>query len=573
MERKDSSTVSSPPVAEQATLDIAAASRRLLDSCSAEESSPLRALRRAVATVERSTVKIAFGGHFKAGKSSLINALLDRAILPVKDRPETGVACHIRSGEADRCSAESVDGIVEIPCTTAGIASVSTLLDERGEARKNLATIRRIQLVLENAPLEPNVIWIDPPGLNDIPEMDDRLREVAEEADLLVWVLNSQQLLSEVEQAFLARYVATHGASALAFIIHVFLQQNPEAEWNRFLSQSSTQLLNKIHSFVREVGSRKSQETPTFLASAVGMQLDFGHYGGTALHELLGGGSNDLRELVHKARHERLSLAIRESFDLVEERAGAERVRLATARAESERARAAAAGRISDYRAAVQSLLRGFVSLFTVEVQRISGTMTSNAKPGILKPDGAYGRDLTNDLRTLAAQLLASLDKDLRAAARSAEVLPPSASVMQAVNAQFAIPDLLAPVPPLAQTEKMAMAKTITFIGLILILVGVGCVIFPIGLVMLVLAGLDTNQKRKVENDQLQATCKGITAAAEWMIGTFGSREEVALNLLVEAARETVPEPAVDPRVQRLLEISDTLAALRTASEPRAIPT
>lgn len=569
MERKDTSSASSPPVAETATLDIAAASRLLLDRCSAAESTPLRALRRAVAAVERSTVTITFGGHFKAGKSSLINALLGRAILPVKDRPETGVASHIRSGEVDQCLVESIDGIVEVPCTTAEIASVSTLLDERGEARKTLAAIRRIQLTLEAAPLEPNIVWIDPPGLNDIQEMDVRLREAAEEADLLVWVLNSQQLLSEAEQAFLAEYVSTYGASALVFVVHVFLQQNPEAEWNRFLSQSSTHLLNKIHGFAREAGGQRGKEVPILVASAVGMQLDFARYGGTALRELLGG-SNDLRELVRKARHERLGVAIRESFDLVEERAGVERERLAMARAESERARVAAEGRISDYRAAVQSLLRGFVSIFTVEVRRISGSMTSNAKPGILKPDGAYGRDLTNDLRTLTAQLLASLDKDLRAAAGSAEVLPPSASVIQAVNAKFAIPDLLAPVPPLAQTEKMAMAKTITFIGLILILVGVGCVIFPIGLVMLVLAGLDTNQKRKVENDQLQATCKGITTAAEWMIGTFGSREEVALNLLVDAARETVPELAVDPKVQRLLEISDTLAALRTASEPRA---
>lgn len=573
METEDPPSASSRSVNGQATIDLAAASRRLLDGCSAEESTPLRALRRAVAAVERSTVTVAFGGHFKAGKSSLVNALLGRAILPVKDRPETGVACHLRSGEADRCSAETVEGLVEVPCTTAGIASVSTLLDERGETRKTLATIRRIQLTLEGAPLEPNLVWIDPPGLNDVQEMDVRLREAAEEADVLVWVLNSQQLLSEAEQAFLADYVATHGANALVFVVHVFLQQNPEAEWNRFLSQSATQLLNKIHSFAREAGGQKGQETPILIASAVGMQMDFAQYGGTALRELLGG-SNELRELVRKARHERLSLAIRESFDRVEERAGGERERLAKARAEREQAQAAAEYRIGDYRTAVQRLLRGFVSLFTVEVRRISGTMAGATKPGMLKPDGAYGRELTNDLRTLAAQLLASLDKDLQAAARSAGVPQPSASAMQAVNAQFAIPDLVAPVPPLAQTEKMATAKMIVKTGWVTILVFcIGCAILPIGWFMMALAGLDTHQKRKVQNDQLQATCHGISAAAEWVIGTLGSREVVVLKLLVEAARETVPELVVDSQVQRLLEISDTLAHLRTAAEPRAIPT
>ena len=47
----------------------------------------------------RPHVTLVFGGHFSSGKSTMINTLTGRVLLPASDFPETGVACVIRRGE------------------------------------------------------------------------------------------------------------------------------------------------------------------------------------------------------------------------------------------------------------------------------------------------------------------------------------------------------------------------------------------------------------------------------------------------------------------------------------------
>src|SRR4051794_26071761 len=49
-------------------------------------------------------------GEFSAGKSTLINALLGRRVLPAKARPTTGHATHLVAGERDGVTARFADG-------------------------------------------------------------------------------------------------------------------------------------------------------------------------------------------------------------------------------------------------------------------------------------------------------------------------------------------------------------------------------------------------------------------------------------------------------------------------------
>ena len=52
-------------------------------------------------TLDQEQITVNFGGVFKAGKSTMINAALGRGILPVDDVPETGAVCCLLPGTED----------------------------------------------------------------------------------------------------------------------------------------------------------------------------------------------------------------------------------------------------------------------------------------------------------------------------------------------------------------------------------------------------------------------------------------------------------------------------------------
>lgn len=562
------------------TMQLIAETRRLIVGTTSAESSIARELRQVLAAIERPNVTLTFGGHFKAGKSALLNALLERHILPVSDRPETGVACRIESGEADDGVVARNEGEFTIPCTEQGVRRESRLIGLDGDQRAEIASIRQVRLTLKDAPIDRGITWIDPPGLNDVKEMDVRMREAAEQADILVWVMNSQVVLSEVEQTFLAGYVGTRGAASLIFVLNVFVHGDPAVEWNRILINSSAALLDKVRRFARQLGGIGGPEPLVMIASAEGMRQDFDQYGGTRLRDLLrGSGTLDAR--VRQARHDRLALAIRKAADSVEPQAASHRAQLAAEQQEVVRLRDEAARRTADYAVATLALLRGFVNMFTAEARRTIGTMTATVKVGNVRVDGSYGRQLTLDFRTIVAQQLATLDQNLRSAARGARVSEPTAAVMQAVSRQFQVPEINVPVPPITVGVGVGMLGGCA--------VAIGCFVLSLfcfgakegalGLFFLfgafaagfwgpLIGGIvGSSQKRDAEKKQVTEACRGISWAAESIIATFTTNEPTALQLLTDAVTETIADPPMDPAVTRLLLVSEQLSTLRASAD------
>lgn len=566
-------------LSERSTKLISEVRRFILGSTPAE-ALIARELRQVLAAIERPNVTVTFGGHFKAGKSALLNALLERQILPVSDRPETGVACRIESGDADAGVVARSEGEFMIACTEQGVRRESRLIGSNGDQRTEIASIRQVRLTLKDAPIDRGITWIDPPGLNDVKEMDVRMREAAEQADILVWVMNSQVVLSEVEQAFLTDYAATHGAASMIFVLNVFLHGDPAVEWNRILINSSAALLDKVRRFARQIGGSHGSEPLVMIASAEGIRHDFDQYGGTQLRDLLRG-SGKLDERVRQARHDRLALAIQHACDSIEPRASAHRTQLAAERQELSRLRDEAARRASDYGGAAQALLRGFVNLFTVEARRTIGTMTAGIRPGNVRVDGAYGRQLTLDFRTVVAQQFAALDQHLRTAARGARVPEPTAAVMQSVGQQFQVPEIGIPVPAITEgAGKGMMQGCLIAVGAFVLSifsfnaneVGAGF-FFLLGAFAAAFWGpviggfVGSSRKRDAEQKQVAEVCRAISWAAEAMIATFTKEEVSTLHLLVAAATETIADPPEDPVVTRILQVSERLSTLRTRAD------
>src|SRR4051794_22014348 len=60
-----------------------------------------RSIRTVHERLNRPMATLTFGGRFKAGKSTLLNAALRRPLLPTRDLPETGSNCHLSAGARD----------------------------------------------------------------------------------------------------------------------------------------------------------------------------------------------------------------------------------------------------------------------------------------------------------------------------------------------------------------------------------------------------------------------------------------------------------------------------------------
>ncbi len=205
------------------------------------------ALARAAAVMNRPTVTLVFGGHFSAGKSSLLNTLLGRALLPVSDYPETGIACVIAPGPEDRVTVCDGDGRREVPATTEAITEAVTLVAPDGSYRSEVVgAARTVTVELARSPLPDGGRWVDSPGINDTPAMNGRAADIAAQGDFLLWVFNSRQPMATVEEDFLREYRGRHGAESLALLVNVFLDEDTPEEWQRYLDTRAPAHLKRL---------------------------------------------------------------------------------------------------------------------------------------------------------------------------------------------------------------------------------------------------------------------------------------------------------------------------------------
>ena len=143
-------------------------------------------------------------GEIKQGKSTLINAVLQRPALPTGVTPTTGAITTVRVGSQPGMWLVSATGERE------------SLDDARFKA---LATGKEtadddatLELVIEDGALPESLELIDTPGMNDMARVRGAIsRGELPRADVLVLVLDATQLLNRAEMAFLRDAVAAVG--------------------------------------------------------------------------------------------------------------------------------------------------------------------------------------------------------------------------------------------------------------------------------------------------------------------------------------------------------------------------
>jgi GTP-binding protein EngB required for normal cell division len=165
---------------------------------SGEDRAALSALRGRVA---EQRLRVLVAGEAKRGKSTLVNALLGRALLPVGVTPLTALATTVRYGKDEGVSVAFRDGRAE----SFPLSALDDLVTERGNPgnRRSLASVT---VVAEAPVLARGVELVDTPGTGSVYAHNTAEAEAAlETMDAAVFVLTADPPLSASERALMER--------------------------------------------------------------------------------------------------------------------------------------------------------------------------------------------------------------------------------------------------------------------------------------------------------------------------------------------------------------------------------
>lgn len=352
----------------------------------------------------RPHVTLVFGGHFSSGKSTVINTLTGRVLLPASDFPETGVACLIRRGETERIVADTSEGLIELPFGPDALAGRVSLIGQDGGYRQEVGQVRRIIITLIRSAVPPGDTWIDSPGINDTAAMTARALEVARHADALIWVVNSRQPLATVEEGLLRTYIDEHGTGAVAFLVNAFLPADTREEWDRFLATRSAYHHDKIAALLGQGG-------PPVMAliSALAVGADPAGYGGPEARELLAALSDPGSARVQAVRRRKAARELRRLASQLEVRLRAEGTRLAEDRARLERWQAEVSARTRDFQADLTRNVGQCFARYLPAVELTGTRLAAEMNIGPLRRDDGYSVRLSAEIESLTRSLALEL--------------------------------------------------------------------------------------------------------------------------------------------------------------------
>lgn len=183
---------------------------------------------KALQTVKKDLFSVAFVGEFSTGKSSLINRVLKKPLLPVSDLPTTALLTRIRPHTKDSLIYIAPDG------ARTALPLVEESWDKLVVQHMSEEEIRGMVLVGLNSPFlqQAGIELLDTPGAGDLSQ--HRARVVGDAlmgADGAVIVVSATKALSQSEKLFIQqRLITQHTPFMLVALTK--LDQVPLAERN-----------------------------------------------------------------------------------------------------------------------------------------------------------------------------------------------------------------------------------------------------------------------------------------------------------------------------------------------------
>ncbi len=388
------------------------------------------------ARLSASSLRIVFGGHFSSGKSSMINMLIRQQLLPTSNYPETGVPCLISAGATNSIRVVAGSRERSVSFSTHSIAASVSLIGADGDYRAAVKKITRLDVTLTASPIGPGTVWVDSPGINDTAEMTSRAAAVANDADVLIWLVDSRQPMSEVEQAVLRDHIAAHGPASVVFIVNAFLDADTPGHWKCFLKDQAPTHQARIEQAI-DTGTVPKR---IVFASARAAAADPDGFGGPQACALLAEMTGPAHWRATATRCYQVRAELTRLVADLDSRVSQEEARLAAERAEQAKAASALARKHQDFLEAIGSQVRQVLArqqdAADAAVQAAAAMVDAAART-----ENFYGQDLTTRLQVAADAITADIAAAIAGQARK------YGQTTLAATAQRELAHLLAPEP------------------------------------------------------------------------------------------------------------------------------
>jgi len=161
-------------------------------------------------------------GEFNHGKSTFINALLGKAVLPTGITPTTAVLTHLSHGARTTAALvmESGERRGIDPKAFGEWLTVEGLAPKEKSKDKDSAAVHHVEIAHPAHILENRLTIVDTPGVNDINEQRAEITYgYLPRADAAVFLLDATQILTASERQFLEERILRSTRDRLIFVV------------------------------------------------------------------------------------------------------------------------------------------------------------------------------------------------------------------------------------------------------------------------------------------------------------------------------------------------------------------
>jgi hypothetical protein len=238
----------------------------------------------------RPDIRIAFGGLFKAGKSTLLNAIIGQDLLPSNDLAETGAPAQIRVGPVTEIHVHRASGIIEaIGATREHISTNASLRLSDGQRRRSEDLPKLVDISLPSFPFSAHITLVDVPGLNDKEEVSKSAAETLMQSDFIFWVFRTDPEFSEQDVAAIAAISPLFSMNQFTFVLNARLAADDARHWANFRKSRVAPALEKVMECMEKMGFEAGSTPSLAVVSARSMRLGKSRFGGKAFRKIVSG--------------------------------------------------------------------------------------------------------------------------------------------------------------------------------------------------------------------------------------------------------------------------------------------
>ncbi len=255
---------------KQTVIDITSDLKKLKEYCDTLKlNANSNAIEGAINKLSEDNFNVAIVGEFKRGKSTLINALLEKDILPTDVIPTTATLNKVTYGITPYVHIEFHDGHsedIEIDKLNDYVTKLTPESEEMSRTVK-VATVYYPINYCKNG-----VTIIDTPGLNDDEAMTSVTLSVLPETDAAIMVMMAGSPFSQYERDFLEKKIIAGDLARVIFVVTgIDLYDEDDAE--KILNAIRTRIIDSILNKAKNVYGEDSEEYASYKTKLGSIQI------------------------------------------------------------------------------------------------------------------------------------------------------------------------------------------------------------------------------------------------------------------------------------------------------------